>query len=137
MSKNNSASTSADEQTPPPTIVAWLIRVICILALAGLLGFFLYHALDTDRPIQFENMVDNKQSKIVNNQLHVKVKTINNGSISAEQVVIKLEAPQTGFSQQQVIKILGPYEEIFSTFIIDPKVSLDSVQLTVTSYISS
>ena len=119
-SEKQEAQSSGTKQVPPPSILAWSIRGICLLLIVGLLGYFGYAALQPSPPPSFKFSVVNDRVEQRSGKWVVPVEVLNEGGMSVHNLQLAATLPGPEAKEQSAsIILLGGAETVTVEFWFD------------------
>jgi len=132
--KKSTAKDSSSEQQPPPTLIAWSVRGTSLLFILGMIGFFVWSALQPRvEPIfDLEILTDKIEQR--GEQWVLPVEVTNQGSMSVHTLSVEAKLNGAEEEESHVVPLIGPSESLTLVFWFDEDPRGRQPQLSVGSY---
>jgi len=135
--QDSSAEDSGTQQQPAPTILSWSIRGLSLLLIIALLGYFVWAAFQPEvKPdITFEVQTEKIEQR--GREWAVPVKITNSGGMSVHNLSVQAALPDDEKADARLAEIMmmGPGEEISTTFWFNEDPREKTIECTVNSYL--
>ena len=132
-----SASDSAQNQKPAPTLLSWTVRGISLAFIVSIIGYFIWSAAQPDVHPTFTFEVEQEKIEQRGTGWAMPVNITNTGLMSVHALEAVATLTGVGGKQEENVNIvlLGPNESVTATFWFDQNPRDKGVEFSVGSYL--
>jgi len=137
MSNNQGEDQEENGNTPPPSIVEWIIRVTCLSIVLSLLGYFVHGGIMSTGEVSINIQFNSSEAEERSGAWVIPVSIVNDSEIGVQQLTVEavLNVDGETIAKELSNPILGAQEAIDAEFWFDTEPTVDNIKFNVVSYV--
>ena len=120
------------EESPPPTLMTWIVRLVSVALIGSLIGYLVYLSLRPEVAAQFDVIANVDRAEQRDGAWVLPVDVLNTSTESMASVVVEIE--QGNVTRSFTVTLMGEGERAIAEVRLPERPTADNIVADVTSY---